>query len=120
MFPLSIRCAGGVRRRGHRLLQHPRFPLSPFTLFPVATPFPLPLPFSPLRFPLIKEQMEDACLCVFPAFLFRVSRWPDASQDEPKWIPHARSAGTDANAHRIGYLRDIGAGIVPSVGPVGA
>ncbi|KAF7353425.1 1,2-dihydroxy-3-keto-5-methylthiopentene dioxygenase [Mycena sanguinolenta] len=29
--------------------------------------------------------------------------------DEPKWIPHARSAGTDANVHRVGYLRDVGA-----------
>ncbi|KAF7353540.1 1,2-dihydroxy-3-keto-5-methylthiopentene dioxygenase [Mycena sanguinolenta] len=40
--------------------------------------------------------------------------------DEPKWIPHARSAGTDTNAHRVGYLRDIGAGILPAVGAVGA
>ncbi|KAJ6592641.1 Acireductone dioxygenase ARD family [Mycena capillaripes] len=31
-------------------------------------------------------------------------------QDEPKWIPHARSTDTDANAHRIGYLRGIGVG----------
>ncbi|KAF7353534.1 1,2-dihydroxy-3-keto-5-methylthiopentene dioxygenase [Mycena sanguinolenta] len=30
-------------------------------------------------------------------------------KDEPKWIPHARSAGTDANVHRVGYLRDVGA-----------
>ncbi|KAJ6464967.1 Acireductone dioxygenase ARD family [Mycena sanguinolenta] len=41
-------------------------------------------------------------------------------KDEPKWIPHARSGGTDTNAHRVGYLREIGAGIVLSVGAVGA
>ncbi|KAJ7731626.1 Acireductone dioxygenase ARD family [Mycena metata] len=31
-------------------------------------------------------------------------------QDEPKWIPHHRSAETDANVHRVGYLRSIGVG----------
>ncbi|KAF7303351.1 1,2-dihydroxy-3-keto-5-methylthiopentene dioxygenase [Mycena indigotica] len=31
-------------------------------------------------------------------------------QDEPKWIPHARSAATDVNNHRVGYLRAIGVG----------
>ncbi|KAJ6464960.1 Acireductone dioxygenase ARD family [Mycena sanguinolenta] len=41
-------------------------------------------------------------------------------KDEPKWIPHARSAGTDTNTHRVGYLREIGTGIVPAVGAVGA
>ncbi|KAJ6461802.1 Acireductone dioxygenase ARD family [Mycena sanguinolenta] len=41
-------------------------------------------------------------------------------KDEPKWIPHARSAGTGTNAHRVGYLREIGAEIVPAVGAVGA
>ncbi|KAF7353543.1 1,2-dihydroxy-3-keto-5-methylthiopentene dioxygenase [Mycena sanguinolenta] len=37
-------------------------------------------------------------------------------KDEPKWIPHARSGATDTNVHRVGYLRDVGAGIVPAVG----
>ncbi|KAJ6461752.1 ARD/ARD' family-domain-containing protein [Mycena sanguinolenta] len=42
-------------------------------------------------------------------------------KDEPKWIPHARSTRTDTNTHRVGYLRDLGAGIAaPSVGAVGA
>ncbi|KAF7353536.1 1,2-dihydroxy-3-keto-5-methylthiopentene dioxygenase [Mycena sanguinolenta] len=41
-------------------------------------------------------------------------------KDEPKWIPHARSGATDANMHRVGYLRDIGTGISPAVGAVGA
>ncbi|KAJ7469338.1 Acireductone dioxygenase ARD family [Mycena galericulata] len=31
-------------------------------------------------------------------------------QDEPKWIPYARGASTDANPHRVGYLREIGVG----------
>ncbi|KAJ7866165.1 Acireductone dioxygenase ARD family [Mycena leptocephala] len=31
-------------------------------------------------------------------------------QDEPKWVPHVRSTDTDANVHRVGYLRDIGVG----------
>ncbi|KAF7290191.1 1,2-dihydroxy-3-keto-5-methylthiopentene dioxygenase [Mycena indigotica] len=31
-------------------------------------------------------------------------------QDEPKWIPHARSSATDINDHRVGYLRAIGVG----------
>ncbi|KAF7353548.1 1,2-dihydroxy-3-keto-5-methylthiopentene dioxygenase [Mycena sanguinolenta] len=37
-------------------------------------------------------------------------------KDEPKWIPHARSGATDTNVHRVGYLRDVGAEIVPAVG----
>ncbi|KAF7304213.1 1,2-dihydroxy-3-keto-5-methylthiopentene dioxygenase [Mycena indigotica] len=31
-------------------------------------------------------------------------------QDEPKWIPHARSAATDSNEHRVEYLCTIGVG----------
>ncbi|KAF7353562.1 1,2-dihydroxy-3-keto-5-methylthiopentene dioxygenase [Mycena sanguinolenta] len=41
-------------------------------------------------------------------------------KDGRKWIPHTRSARTDANVHRVGCLRDIDAGIVPAVGAVGA
>jgi len=29
-------------------------------------------------------------------------------QDEPKWIPHNRSAATDVNPHRMNYLESIG------------
>ncbi|KAJ7675651.1 Acireductone dioxygenase ARD family, partial [Mycena polygramma] len=29
-------------------------------------------------------------------------------KDEPKWIAHTRSTETEANVHRVGYLRDIG------------
>lgn len=31
-------------------------------------------------------------------------------QDEPKWVPHNRSADTDSNAYRLGYLNSIGVG----------
>ncbi|KAF7288132.1 1,2-dihydroxy-3-keto-5-methylthiopentene dioxygenase [Mycena chlorophos] len=31
-------------------------------------------------------------------------------QDEPKWVPHARSQATDVNVHRVGYLQAIGVG----------
>jgi len=31
-------------------------------------------------------------------------------QDEPKWVPYNRSAETDANPHRIGYLKSINVG----------
>ncbi|KAJ7648040.1 Acireductone dioxygenase ARD family [Roridomyces roridus] len=31
-------------------------------------------------------------------------------QDEPKWVPYNRGPDTDANPHRIDYLRSIGVG----------
>ncbi|KAG5349022.1 1,2-dihydroxy-3-keto-5-methylthiopentene dioxygenase 1 [Termitomyces sp. Mn162] len=31
-------------------------------------------------------------------------------KDEPKWIPYNRSADTDINPHRLGYLKSIGVG----------
>ncbi|KAF7353559.1 1,2-dihydroxy-3-keto-5-methylthiopentene dioxygenase [Mycena sanguinolenta] len=69
--------------------------------YPPASSFPLPSFFMLAPMQMLPHSHH---VSLFPLL------------DEPKWIPHARSAGTDANAHRVGYLRDIGAGIAPAVG----
>ncbi|KAF7353529.1 1,2-dihydroxy-3-keto-5-methylthiopentene dioxygenase [Mycena sanguinolenta] len=75
-----------------------------------------------LRITLHSMRCPTAAACAFEVGLDAVRRWcgRTRTQDEPNWIPHAHSAGTDANVHRVGYLRDIGAGISPAVGAVGA
>lgn len=43
------------------------------------------------------------------SFLFLKQISSGYSQDEPKWIPHNRSAETDINTHRIAYLTGVSA-----------
>ncbi|KAJ6467157.1 hypothetical protein C8R47DRAFT_1179451 [Mycena vitilis] len=63
----------------------------------------------------IRVALDSGDLVVLPAGIYHrftvdEKKNAPASWDEHKWTPHARSADTDANAHRIEYLRDIGVG----------
>ncbi|KAF8171186.1 Acireductone dioxygenase ARD family [Mycena galopus ATCC 62051] len=66
----------------------------------------------------IRVAVEPGDLLVLPAGIYHRFTLDEKDQikalrlfkDEPKWIPYARGDATDANTHRIEYLREIGVG----------
>ncbi|KAF7353525.1 hypothetical protein MSAN_01542300 [Mycena sanguinolenta] len=105
LFYYSVRCYRTASHSPHFLALLLFVPSSPFSSlaspsFKGEAASSTPLPLRSLSRPACFSNIQTH----FPSW------------DEPNWIPHARSARTGANAHRVGYLLDIGAGIAPVVG----
>ncbi|KAJ7776061.1 Acireductone dioxygenase ARD family [Mycena maculata] len=66
----------------------------------------------------IRLAVEPGDLLVIPAGIYHRFTLDEADniralrlfQDEPKWIPYNRGVDTEANPHRVDYLRSVGVG----------
>jgi hypothetical protein len=81
---------------------NPEISLSSRLEFTIDSPWTRPTTSKPFAY--------SRYVCILPSAWAGINEFIHGYKDEPKWIPYNRSEETEANPHRVEYLRSIGVG----------